>query len=191
MLIYCKLITKHFIFRIQNVWNEYNVTSVRRDALSDSTQVNEPKIESSRSAKKGVTGTKSKLNNSYFAQVVFRSSIQPTVKSEKDEMAEYEAEETEPADCDPSAIFDYWATRTSRWPKLCAMAKDLLSIPATSVASERAFSAGKDVICIPKMSMNPETAEALVCLRSWYKAGLVNEVDVHEFIEENGDSHNN
>ncbi|KZS05507.1 Uncharacterized protein APZ42_031279 [Daphnia magna] len=65
-----------------------------------------------------------------------------------------------------------------RWPKLSAMAKDLLSIPATSAASERAFSTGKDVFGIARMSFHPETVEALVCLRSWYKAGLVGEVDV-------------
>ncbi|EFX69752.1 hypothetical protein DAPPUDRAFT_228557 [Daphnia pulex] len=51
--------------------------------------------------------------------------------------------------------------------------KDLLSIPATSAASERAFTVGKDIFGISRMSLKPETVEALICLRSWYKAGLV------------------
>ncbi|EFX77544.1 hypothetical protein DAPPUDRAFT_247554 [Daphnia pulex] len=51
--------------------------------------------------------------------------------------------------------------------------KDLLNIPATSAASERAFTVGKDIFGISRMSLKPETVEALICLRSWYKAGLV------------------
>ncbi|KZR96986.1 Uncharacterized protein APZ42_008370 [Daphnia magna] len=27
------------------------------------------------------------------------------------------------------------------------------------------------------MSLNPGTVEALICLRSWFKAGLINEID--------------
>ena len=34
------------------------------------------------------------------------------------------------------------------------------------------------------MSLNPETLEALVCLRSWYRAWLVEEKDDHEFIHD-------
>ncbi|EFX70276.1 hypothetical protein DAPPUDRAFT_257316 [Daphnia pulex] len=38
-----------------------------------------------------------------------------------------------------------------------APSKDLLSIPATSAASESAFSVGKDVFGISRMSLKPET----------------------------------
>ena len=103
-------------------------------------------------------------------------------------MKEYEAEEPEAGDCDPSDIYVYWASKSRRWPKLCSMAKDLLSIPATSTASERAFSMAKDVFGIARMSLNPETVEALICLRSWYRAGLLNKIDVHEFVEGNIES---
>lgn len=106
-------------------------------------------------------------------------------------MKEYEEEETEPAECNPTAVFDYWSSRSTRWPRLSVMAKDLLCIPATSAASKRAFSAGRDLFGIAKMTLTLETVEALVCLRSWYKAGLVKEMDVQEFIEENFGSHNN
>ncbi|KAK4003906.1 hypothetical protein OUZ56_005655 [Daphnia magna] len=50
------------------------------------------------------------------------------------------------------------------------MARDMLSIPATSAGSERAFSTGKDCFGIARMSLNTETVEALICLRSWFKA---------------------
>ena len=48
-----------------------------------------------------------------------------------------------------------------------------------SASSERGFSVG-----ISRISLNPETVEALVCLRSWYKAGLIEEKDDHEFIRD-------
>ncbi|KAK4037529.1 hypothetical protein OUZ56_029561 [Daphnia magna] len=71
-------------------------------------------------------------------------------------------------------------------PRLSVMAKDLLAILATSAASKRAFSAGKDVFGSPRMSLNPETVEALVWLRSWYR--IIVEVfgykeRIHEFVQ--------
>jgi hypothetical protein len=68
------------------------------------------------------------------------------------------------------------------------MARNLLSIPATSAASERAFTVGKDIFGISRMSLKPETVEALICLRSWYKAGLVGVKEVYDFLEENFDT---
>ncbi|KZS00134.1 Uncharacterized protein APZ42_003699, partial [Daphnia magna] len=94
----------------------------------------------------------------------------------------------EPLNCDPTAVYTYWANRSCRWPRLGQMARDLLSIPATSAASERAFSVGRDVFGISRMSLKPETVEALICLRSWYKAGLVGVKDVYDFLEENFDT---
>ncbi|KAI9560793.1 hypothetical protein GHT06_011745 [Daphnia sinensis] len=180
------LITSRVKPVIDSVWSQYNVPSSPPPNSNHSTSKNEKSTKANNSA----INSKSKINNSYFAQVVFGSSSQTSSRVEKDEMTEYEEEETEPADCDPMAVFDYWAKRSTRWPNLCAMAKDLLSIPATTAASERTFSAGKDLFNFAGMNLNPETAEALVCLRSWYKAGLVNDGDVHEFIEGKGDSHN-
>ncbi|KZS00289.1 putative Zinc finger protein [Daphnia magna] len=67
------------------------------------------------------------------------------------------------------------------------MAKEILSIPATSASSERAFSVGKDVFGIARMSLKAETVEALVCLRSWYRLGIIVEMDVQPFLDENAD----
>ncbi|XP_057371912.1 uncharacterized protein LOC130692850 [Daphnia carinata] len=179
------LITSRVKPVIESVWGQYNAPPSPPSKSNHST----PKNENSTKTNKSAISTKSKINNSYFAQVVFGSSSQTSNRFEKDEMAEYEEEETEPADCDPMAVFEYWSNRSSRWPRLCAMAKDLLSIPATTAASERTFSAGKDLFDFAGMNLNPEAAEALVCLRSWYRAGLMNDGD-HEFIEGKSDSHN-
>lgn len=92
--------------------------------------------------------TKSKINHSYISKFILGRNQTPVERPQKDELKEYEAEETEPADGDPTTVFYYWAMRATRWPKLCDMAKDLLSIPATSAACERSFSVGKDVFGI-------------------------------------------
>ena len=49
------------------------------------------------------------------------------------------------------------------------MAREILSIPLTSVASESAFSAGGRVLDSFRSSLSPETVEALVCCASWLK----------------------
>ncbi|XP_057373479.1 uncharacterized protein LOC130694417 [Daphnia carinata] len=174
---------------IEKLWREYNIRTNPCDPSSNSNLENVPKNESSAILQKGLTITKTQINT-YIANVIFGRNRTPSIKPEKDEMKEYEEEETEPADCNQTAVFDYWSSRSTRWPRLSVMAKDLLCIPATSAASKRAFSTGRDLFGIAKMTLTLETVEALVCLRSWYKAGLVEEMDVQEFIEKDVGSHN-
>ncbi|XP_045027143.1 zinc finger BED domain-containing protein DAYSLEEPER [Daphnia magna] len=117
--------------------------------------------------------SKSKTDHSFIAAIISTK----TTESKADELKQYVNEETEPSNCDPTDILSYWDQRSKRWPKLSNMARDMLSIPATSAGSERAFSTGKDCFGIARMSLNSETVEALICLRSWFKAGLINEID--------------
>jgi hypothetical protein len=132
------------------------------------------------------TGKRPTFDQTYIANVLGKNRPSETLVT--DEMGEYEIEKPGPLNCDPTAVYTYWANRSCRWPRLGQMARDLLSIPATSAASERAFSVGKDVFGISRMSLKPETVEALICLRSWYKAGLVGVKDVYDFLEENFDT---
>ena len=50
------------------------------------------------------------------------------------------------------------------------MAKDLLTIPASTVASESAFSAGKRVITDRRSRLSDKSVEVSVCLKDWYDA---------------------
>ena len=70
-------------------------------------------------------------------------------------------------------VLDYWRLSAAKWPNLAAMARDYLPIPATSAASERSFSTGRDLLGLYRQSLLPDTMEHTVCLRSWLNSKLV------------------
>jgi len=47
------------------------------------------------------------------------------------------------------------------------MARDLLTMPLSAVASEYAFSVGGRVLDAFRSSLKPKTVEAVICLRDW------------------------
>lgn len=65
---------------------------------------------------------------------------------------------------------EWWKANTLKFKILSKMAKDILSIPATSVASEATFSAGGRVLNQFRSSLNPQTVEALICLGDWVRS---------------------
>ncbi|KAJ4972471.1 hypothetical protein NE237_005645 [Protea cynaroides] len=64
-------------------------------------------------------------------------------------------------------VLAYWRQNGSKYPDVARMAKDVLSIPVSTVASESAFSAGGRVIDKYRSKLLPSNAEALICLRDW------------------------
>ena len=67
-------------------------------------------------------------------------------------------------------ILDFWSKSSVRWPQLAALARDLLAIPISTVASESTFSLAKKVINPWRGSLSKKTIQALVCLEDWYRA---------------------
>lgn len=64
-------------------------------------------------------------------------------------------------------VLDYWKALEGRFPVVSQMARDVLAIPISTVASESLFSIGGRVLDIYRSSLKAETAEVLVCLRDW------------------------
>jgi hypothetical protein len=81
------------------------------------------------------------------------------------EIERYFAEDVEP----PCKTFDalmWWKINSSKFPVLAKVARDVLAIPITTVASESAFSTGGRVIDPFRSSLAPKTVENLICTQN-------------------------
>jgi hypothetical protein len=66
-------------------------------------------------------------------------------------------------------ILKWWAVNSARFPILGSIARDVLAVPASSVASESAFSTCGRIITDHRSSLGTETVEALMCYGDWIK----------------------
>lgn len=71
---------------------------------------------------------------------------------------------------DPFDILAYWKNQTDKYPILSQIARDLMSVQVSTVASESAFSAGGRVIDPYRNRLDPEVVEALICTKDWINA---------------------
>ncbi|KAI3813486.1 hypothetical protein L1987_18211 [Smallanthus sonchifolius] len=95
-------------------------------------------------------------------------------------------------------ILSWWQGKESQYPVLAAMARDLLTVQASTVASESAFSLSGRVLSIRRTRLTPESMDMCICLkdhldaaeRVQHVAKLEGELDVeqeiHEFEVEHG-----
>ncbi|CAM8968209.1 unnamed protein product [Rhodiola kirilowii] len=61
-------------------------------------------------------------------------------------------------------LLGWWKNNYTLYPILSSLAKDLLSVPVSTVASE---SAGGRVVNEKRAALSPNTIEALICLKDW------------------------
>ncbi|CAN1781702.1 Putative AC transposase, partial [Linum perenne] len=64
-------------------------------------------------------------------------------------------------------ILLWWKLSGPKYPILQAIARDVLTVPVTSVASESAFSSGGRLIDHHRSKLHVTTVEAFMCTRSW------------------------
>lgn len=64
-------------------------------------------------------------------------------------------------------ILNWWKTNGGTYPILQQIARDILSIPVSTVASESAFSTSGRVLNPYRSRLLPEAVEALMCTQNW------------------------
>lgn len=70
-------------------------------------------------------------------------------------------------------ILDWWKVNSPRFPILSMLARDVLGMPITSVASESVFSTGGRVIDDFRSSLTPKMSQALICTQDWLRHSLI------------------
>ncbi|XP_057744911.1 zinc finger BED domain-containing protein RICESLEEPER 2-like [Arachis stenosperma] len=94
----------------------------------------------------------------------------------RSELVRYLQEECEPY----SHKFDiqnWWKVNSTRFPILGNMAREVLAIPISTVASESVFSTGGRVLDPYRSSLTLRMVEALICTGDWLKEDLFSTLD--------------
>ncbi|GJS13050.1 zinc finger BED domain-containing protein RICESLEEPER 2 [Tanacetum coccineum] len=91
-------------------------------------------------------------------------------------------------------ILEWWKLNAPRFPIVARMAKDILAIQITTIASESAFSTGGRVLDPYRTNLSYAVVKALICTQDWVRKSkkaiiddidyLLNDDDVAKDIEE-------
>ena len=80
-------------------------------------------------------------------------------------------------------ILAWWKVNSVRFPTLSKVAKDVLAIQSSTVASESAFSTGGRTLDRFRSSLTPITAEVLICCQDWLRDSN-KPIQIEEMLEE-------
>jgi len=80
-------------------------------------------------------------------------------------------------------ILLWWKVNGSKYGALSLIAKDVLAIPVSTVASESAFNTSERILDSFRNSLSPKTLEALVCTQSWLKENHGG-IQIKEYVDE-------
>ena len=64
-------------------------------------------------------------------------------------------------------VLSWWRSNAPKYTTLQAIARDILAIPVSTVASESAFSTSGRLVSPHRNRLHPKTLEALMCAQSW------------------------
>ena len=87
----------------------------------------------------------------------------------KNELEIYLSEDIIMDEGDSFDVLRWWKHNSERFPVLSLMARDVLAVPISTVASESAFSTGGRVLDSFRSSLSPKIVEALICTSDWLR----------------------
>jgi hypothetical protein len=107
------------------------------------------------------------------------------------ELDKYLAENCEGRKDENFDILRWWKTNFGRYQVLSKMARDVLAVPVSTVASESAFSTGGRILDPFRSSLSPDMVQVLICSQNWLKSSvpisLRNAMDEVELLQEEYD----
>ncbi|KAG8386877.1 hypothetical protein BUALT_Bualt03G0194600 [Buddleja alternifolia] len=80
-------------------------------------------------------------------------------------------------------VLKWWKDNSMKYRVLSQIARDVLAIPVSTVASESAFSTSGRILDPYRSSLNHEMVEALVCCQNWLRSEPFT-IDIQEFMKE-------
>ncbi|XP_031120343.1 zinc finger BED domain-containing protein RICESLEEPER 2-like [Ipomoea triloba] len=89
--------------------------------------------------------------------------------SNKIELDKYLDEALEPLS-DKFDILAWWKVNEPRFPTLSQMARDLLRVPISTVASESTFSTSGRILDAFRSSLTPRMVQAVICAQDWLRS---------------------
>ncbi|XP_062083411.1 zinc finger BED domain-containing protein DAYSLEEPER-like [Humulus lupulus] len=89
------------------------------------------------------------------------------VENVKSELELYLEEKLIPRTDEFFDICNYWKVTGLKYPVLNMIAKDIFSVPISTVASESTFSTGGRHVGSHRARLHPSTLEALICTQNW------------------------
>ncbi|KAL4580737.1 hypothetical protein LXL04_016939 [Taraxacum kok-saghyz] len=94
---------------------------------------------------------------------------------------QYKSEQCESLD-NKFDLLGWWKKNQAKFPVLASVARDILAIPASTVAYESSFSTGGCILDAFRSSLTPTTVEALICSQNWLRSKNV-PIDIEECFE--------
>ncbi|GJU19766.1 zinc finger BED domain-containing protein RICESLEEPER 2-like protein [Tanacetum coccineum] len=122
-----------------------------------------------------------------MAGVKRRKAVSGIAKETKSELDRYLTEEIEGDstyfESENFTVLGWWKKRSLTFPILSLVARDILAIPVSAMASESTFSTGGRVLDSFRTSLTPQIVEAFICCQDWIRSSHV-PINVEEKIED-------
>jgi hypothetical protein len=116
--------------------------------------------------------TSSASSRQYFTQLLQSAIPQASTSAMSENASELDRYLALQADSETDPLL-WWQAHTKEYPTVSEMARDYLTIQATSVPSEQAFSVAGNTISKTRNRLLPETARACLCMKSW----IINKIE--------------
>ena len=152
--------------KVQNALKRLYVERVGQNGVSSSSGSGASLFRDSKSS----VGNASLSNRIKSYNNMFKQHLadEDSVES-KYELDRYLLESSEDPNVEDFDILMWWKTNSSRYRVISQIARDVLAILISIVASESGFNTGGHVFDSFRSSLSPNTVEALICTQNWLK----------------------